>query len=465
MELGLILAIGVPFTQNHECDVDADTLRRSAQQWIYAAQSWLTGPAEKSTRNLRGLQMLCLLAIARHVNGLGVSSSFFSATSLISLARQMGIDRDTRDFSTLSRCQAELITRLWSTIVELSLVSCLESGTPILGLGDLSARLPSNINDSELTDESALDEPSATDDGITDMSIQLVLTKSQSLRTRALGIINDNVAFQTSYEAVVDLADQLRKACAEASAFFSAHTKELGPECMFHRMYVDMYLRKHILLLHRPFMLAARQDPRFYLSRKVCLESCMIIASYINEDSTSCGVINFSRMMAHGSGSLCGALSLDVIVTLGYELNTQLQEEELLQEPTVYDPARELARAGREPIIHRLEHIQEQLTKSIAQGNSSLKKLIIVSAILAQINALESGGNVRAALHYAVKEGIQVCSQSLERYLAQHVPEPFDMDGATGTQADLELDTMVSFFLCIPVVGIKSRSVEMWLAS
>ncbi|KAJ4396320.1 hypothetical protein N0V93_000539 [Gnomoniopsis smithogilvyi] len=284
------------------------------------------------------------------------------------------------------------------------------------------------------------------------------LPKSQGLRIQALNIINNGIGPQTIYESVVELADQLRKACTEASAFFSANARDLGPESVFHRMYIDMYLRKHILMLHRPFMLAAQEDPRFHLSRKVCLESCMIIASYIHEQHNSVGLLDLSRMMIHGSGFLRGALSLDVIVTLGYEVITQLQEEGSLQEPNTYDPARELARSGREPVIRHLENIRGQLAKSIAQGDPSLKRFIMVSALLSKIKALESGGNVRDAHYDSVKNAVQVCSKSLEAYLDQQVPRPGDADAATMSQydgVDLNLDTMSFEALMNPLLLFK----------
>lgn len=460
LKLSLILAIGVPFTNAHQCKVESETLKRSAQQWIYAVQSWLSGPAEKSIQNLDGLQVLCLLAIARHVNGLGLNSSIFSISSIVLIAKQMGLDRDTQNFPSLSRSQAEMMTRLWSTIVELALLSHLESGASLAGLDHLGAKQPGNINDSDLVDESVWETALSTEDGITDMSTHLVLLKSQKLRIQALNIINNEIVSETCYESVVELADQLRKACAEASAFFSAHLEQLGPESTFHRMYVDMYLRKHILLLHRPFMLAAPRDPRFHLSRKTCLESCVIIASYINEKTISGGVLDLFKMMTHGSGLLRGALSLDIIVTLGYEINIQLQEEGHLQEATVYDPARELARVGREPVLRRLENIREQLAKNIVQGDPSLKRFVMTSALLSKIKALESGGNVRNAYYDAVKDAAQVCTRSLETYLAQQTPQLGDMIDA-GTpgpdEAELDLDTMVSFFYCV-ALNVSSMS-------
>lgn len=453
MKLSLILAIGVPFTDDGQCEINVDTLTRSAHQWVYSAQWWLSSPAEKSTQNLHGLQVLCLLAIARHVNGLGISSPFFSTTSLVSMAKEMGLDRDRQDFPELSRTEAELMARLWITVVELALISHTEFGTPLLGLDDLGAIQPGNFNDSAIMYDSVLEKLLETDNGISDMSTQLVLLKSQSLRARALNIINKGIGPQTSYEAVLELDDQLRKACTEVSVFFSAHAKELGPESVFHRMYIDMYLRKHILLLHRPFMLAAREDPRLQLSRKICLESCTIIAAYLNEKSDSGGVVDLSRMMIHGSGVLRGALSLDVIVTLAYELNTQLQEEGSLQEPCAPDPARELARAGREPIIRRLEHIREQLAKSITSGDPSLKRFILLTALLSKIKTLESGGNVRDVFPGAVRNAVQFCTKSLEAYLAQHAPQSGDVNDVTmlwSDQAEVDLDTMVSWFFILP---------------
>lgn len=457
MELSLILAIGVPFTNDDQCQINIDTLKKSAHRWIYSAQSWLSSPAEKSIQNLHGLQVFCLLAIARHVNGFGINSPFFSAVSLISMAKQMGLDRDRRDYPRLSRIHAELMARLWSTVVELTLISSLESGTSLISLDDFSANQPGNLNDSDIMDESELERVLGTDNGITDMSTQLVLLKSQRLRAEALDIINQGIGPQTSYEAVVELGDQLRKACTEALVFFSAHAKDLGSESAFHRMYIDMYLRKHILLLHRPFMLAAQEDPRFHLSRKICLESCMIIAAYLNKKSDSVGIVDLSRMMMHSSGSLRGALSLDVIVTLAYELITQLQEEGNVTKLIAHDPARELAHAGREPVIRRLEHIREQLAEGITSGNPSLKRFILLSAILTKIKTLEAGGHVRDACLDAVRNAIQFCTKSLEAYLARHAPQSGDVDDATTQWSDqAEVDTMVrhDFITCFHVFSL-----------
>ncbi|ROV98640.1 hypothetical protein VSDG_04347 [Cytospora chrysosperma] len=453
VQMALVLAIGVIFNCPKEANRDYDSLRRQAQQWIYAAQWWLAGPTEKTTQNLPALQSFCLLILARQVNGLGTSPSL-SPASLLSMAMQMGLHRNSEMFPSLSHLQVECRARLWATVVELYLPSLLHNSMPTLvDLNTVDARAPSNINDSELTDGPITKAPPAPGDRTTDMSIQLLLLKTQNLRLRAIQVLGD-VRLQTSYEAVVDLANQLRSACTEVAAFFQYRASHLDPETAFHWKYMDMYLRRHILLLHRPFMLQARKDPRFYLSRRMCLESSMIMASYADGlNLPFAEPDDFSRLMVHGSGHFRGGLSLDVIVTLAFELITQLQEDgpgRARGQPS-YDPARELARAAREPIICRLEHIRGQLFQAIALGNPSLKRSGIISVLLAHIKALEAGENAKAALYDAIKECMEKCLGLLRGYLDAHtsrVQEPVDkmpglLDGSEFDFEKLDLDALM----------------------
>lgn len=68
MKLVLMLAIGTAFYPDRG---EFERIRRLAQTWIYAAQWWLAGPSENSTLNLDGLQVFCLLLLARQTNSLG----------------------------------------------------------------------------------------------------------------------------------------------------------------------------------------------------------------------------------------------------------------------------------------------------------------------------------------------------------------------------------------------------------
>lgn len=456
LKLSLVMAIGAAFLPD-SFDFSRSRLRSLIQQWIYAAQWFLTGPNAKSTQNLDGLQVFCLLILVRQTSSLG-SSTTLSTASLLSMAMSMGLHRDSRIFSTLSRPEVEMRDRLWTTVVELALQAALESGAPLLpAFSEIDARPPSNLNDINL--DSGRESPSRTpllDGQLTDMSIPILLSKTLLLRIEAVRLLHD-FRSEKSYETTVKLASELRLACRNAADFFHSHSSrqakgEEPPTTMdFQRKYLDMYLRKHILLLHRPFMLKAQKDPRFYLSRKICLESCIVIASYADDLKLPSGKMDdFSSMMVHGSGLLRGALSRDIITTLGLELITQLQEDGAPSRPLIStDPMDKLAHANREPVIRRLEHIRDQLLQVIARGNPSLKGYGFLSALLAQIRAVELGENVKTAVYESIRESMKSCSEVLTAYQAAHTPRDPAAEFAGGPPSfseggDFDFEGMVS---------------------
>lgn len=453
----MVLAIGIPFLSSQKAGVDTKTtseLRRQAKQWIYAAQWWLTGPTEKSTQNLDALEIFCLTLIARQVHGLGHSPAL-SPSSLASLAIQMGVNRNPRLFLPgMSHHQVEHMSRLWSTVTELLLASHLESGLPLPELfGEAAVNRPSNMDDSDSSDSPDTESLSRT----TDILVHLLLLKSQKIRIQALSFINSTQTC-VSYEKAMDLASQLRSACTEVTKFFHERKIDLGVNPTFSRKYIDMYLRRHILLLHRPFMLEASKDPRFYLSHKMCVETAMIMASYTDELTLPSKITDdFANLMVHASGHLRGGLTLDVAMTLALELNTSLQGED---ETNGDDPAKALSRSLRRPFLQRLTHIRDQLFQVIELGNPSLKRYLMISAFLAQLEALEGGTNAKVAFFDAVRRDAQACVVSLQKYLDTHTPKLSDTSSKAAASDDTEFDFghVVSFDQQLGSVACQARS-------
>jgi hypothetical protein len=58
------MAIGSCFYQ----EADSASLRVATKQWVHRAQAWVSGPLDKKRLNLSGLQIQCLLLLARHAN-------------------------------------------------------------------------------------------------------------------------------------------------------------------------------------------------------------------------------------------------------------------------------------------------------------------------------------------------------------------------------------------------------------
>lgn len=88
VKLLLVMAIGASLHQNR----DGSTRSFSeVLRWVYAAQSWLSVPFEKSRLNLTGLQIYCLILVVRQYVHLGTELVWIAAGSLIRTAMQMGL--------------------------------------------------------------------------------------------------------------------------------------------------------------------------------------------------------------------------------------------------------------------------------------------------------------------------------------------------------------------------------------
>ncbi|KAJ0426693.1 fungal-specific transcription factor domain-containing protein [Aspergillus carlsbadensis] len=411
-KLLLILAIGTVFRSGDK-SFTREEYHRLAQNWIYAAQWWLAGPSEKSTRNLDGLQVSCLLLISRKACGFG-ASPWLSAGSLMKMAVATGLHRDPANFSSLSPFQAEIRRRLWATVLELELQESLDLGLPCLVPPSWDTKAPSSIDDHTLAANPAT-APDAEGVGRgTHASIQLLLHDSVRLRMQVLEVIHD--CKDQSYEQALNLGSKLRAVCRRTSAAFGSMCDSTSPgveTSEFQAKFIDIQLHRYILALYTPFMVQAREDPQYYFSRKACLESAAIIAAYANAlNLPSDAPGDICRLFITGKGSFKGPLSLDVISPLGLELVTQLEEQSFTGPDG--DPLDKLAGASRDHLIHTLEHILSQLFQIIAMGTPSTKRAGLTAAVLGQIRAMKAGQDVKATVYETVAQSFKDSFSALQ---------------------------------------------------
>ena len=444
MKLMVIFAIGTTFYP-HRGAIAEHPYRSLAQKWIYGAQWWLTGPSEKSACSMDGLQLFCLLLISRQACGLG-ASPWLSTGSLLNMAMTMGLHRDPATFPSLSVFQSEMRVRLWTTILELVVQSSLDSGTPILLPQGFEIRRPMNIDDEDITPASVTAPIPKPNNQPTESSIQILLSQSVKLRVEAVELINS--CHTQSYNKVLDIGSELREICRNVASFFQSYTLRRSSDgsqvSNFHRTFLDMQIRRYILFLHTPFMIQGRKKPEFYYSRKVCLESAMVIASYAdNLNLPNYQLDDISRLIMVGKGAFKGPLSLDILSVIGLEIITQLEEEAPTQPSTNTVPDRqdELARNNRKPLIAKLEHLLEQLRQIIATGCPSLKRYAILSAILGQIRAFESGKCVKQAIYDTLINGGKEYHKLLEESTRQDKQESDDtLANGASASAQIQLD-------------------------
>ncbi|PWY94079.1 C6 zinc finger domain protein [Aspergillus sclerotioniger CBS 115572] len=436
MKLALVLSIGTTFrSEQGKAGTDYDT--RLTQTWIYAAQWWLTGPTEKSTFNLDGLQIFCLLLLARQMGPPGPSPWLSAGT--LQIATAMGLHRDSAHFPSLSPFQTEMRTRLWATVFELVLQSSLESASP-LSMPFSDTKPPSNLNDADINPDLKQPPISKPNTSQTDTSLQLLLHQSFSLRAEAIQLIHS--PNRIPYQQAIDLSTKLRTTCHTITAFFQSFTttnttpspNSLPYPTPFHHKHLLTTLHRYILHLHFPFARESLTTPQYHFSRKLCLESALTIASYNPSTDPSAQLDDFSRLVLTARGSLRGPLNLDIISALALELTTQLEESPPPPSPDpIQTPLATLTTTARIPILQTLQHLQVQSAHVFqALKTPSLKRYIIVSALVSQIKAMEAGNrNTQTVVYDTVRECLGVCQGALREMLSSS-PSSFPASSSAG---------------------------------
>ncbi|RYP45573.1 hypothetical protein DL768_008122 [Monosporascus sp. mg162] len=269
LEIQLCLAIGACFFD------DKFTLRTSALQWIHEAKMW-SARSEQSRLSICGLQILCLLQVARQcTDALHEDLTWISAGSLYQTAICMGLQVDPSKLPKMSLFDTEIRRRLWATIVELLLQSSLDSGGPLLLTSeDFSCKPPTNLNDSQLVSDRTIDHVPQATDTFTDTSLQITLRQSLLVRLQISKQAN-NANSQSTYEEVLRLHSEL------AATYRDLKTRlcSFGPRVSaFQRLLCDTVLQQYFLVLHLPHMHLAMAKPILHFSRAVCVETALSIS-------------------------------------------------------------------------------------------------------------------------------------------------------------------------------------------
>ncbi|KAI0148645.1 hypothetical protein GGR57DRAFT_475064 [Xylariaceae sp. FL1272] len=421
MKLTMVIAIGAVFFSDHVLSME---IKKAAHNWVYAVQWWLVGPTERDAMSIGGVQVFCLSILARQTFAIGGTASIITE-SLLKLSFTIGLHLDPRFLPAMTPLESELRRRLWTTVLELTTITSFNSTLPLLvSLDHSRIRLPSNIADSQLSnDRNKIENWEKSNYKQLDCSLQLLLAKSLRLRMKLVRELND-MSCESSYQKVLDATETLKSHCREIALFFQPsqagnQLNSMSPS--FHSKFLDSYFRRLILFLHRPFSNRATKDARFFLSRKICLECSLTIASHITVDNPDLSLPSdddYLHCCMAGSGMFKGPLGLDVICAVSLELVTQLEEEgasDIAQaDSRRADPLTNLSRAGREPLINYLERSRDQWKQLIALGRPSVKQYSFISCMLSHMKSMESGGDQKSAMIETIKTSLRECTRLMQ---------------------------------------------------
>lgn len=431
LKIHLVMAIASSLQDPGTTSID---LRHLVHQWVYVAQTWLSGPLEKDRLDVTGLQIHCLTMLARQVLSIGGDLMWMSMGSLVHRAMQMGLHRDPKHLPRMSVLQAEIRRRLWATILEMVVQSSLDSGMPPrIALDEFDTEEPSNINDNEV-DESAVALRSHPKGVYTTSSIQLLLLKSLPTRLRVVQLLN-GLRSELSYLDVLTLSSEVVDACRLCSDFVKEHRESgLTP---FQRNLLDYLIRRFLFPLHLPFASEARINPLFYYSRKIGLDTAMAVVSPEPDEA-------FSNLMAVG-GSLFKEGIRNASTTVSLELLGQTESQRL-------DGSLRYNSHYRELLKKAMNDITALSLERVRRGETNVKGHMFLRMIMAQVEATEAGVSCEAKIAQSARDSLELCHDLIRQQVEQEslvFTGEADLGSGNfeGGQDNYDLDLDLDFFL------------------
>lgn len=280
--------------------------------------------------------------------------------------------------------------------------------------------------------------------------IQMALAESAPLRLEIVRSLN-GLKCEPTFEHAVILVGKIR---TEARRMQDLLNKGDSGMFEFHRIFLDIFFHRYIIMLYQGFMIQARDDPKYHLPRTACVESALAIASHVSEarDGVALEECEDLFQLAYvGRGSFKGPLALHVILILGLEVSLQLEEREQFQRGDRLDETRE---ASRRLIISRLDDICARLEEGIAFGSVNLKAYNFLAALLAQIRAVEMQSPTKPEVYKALRTALGKC----ENFLRQHTDATGGALSMPGASAQTHASSMEFTMVSVTLESAQIRS-------
>ncbi|KAK2783882.1 hypothetical protein FQN52_009401 [Onygenales sp. PD_12] len=439
IQLKLVLAIGATI---HD---EKFSMRSSAIHWVYEAQAWLSDPDFKSRLSLQTLQTSILHLLARQTSGIGEGMIWVAVGGLLRIAIHMGLHRDTGCMNNASTFIIEMRRRLWNTILEIYLQSCIDQGGPaLISLDAFDTRPPRNFDDEQLLSEEPVPKP---DDAFSQTSIAIALCKIFPLRLAITMFLND-LGSQGTYDETLRLDAELKAAykvlCQTLNGYPSSN--RAWTPSQFQLGFVDLIFHRYLSALHIPFSRPPYDEAAAYtFSRNAVAESSLKIlriaypASSLNiaDPSTDNGPTSendLGRLTYRGSGFI-RAVCIQAGLMIAAELKRQLREQSL-------GPV-----ALRPDLLAALDGVKEWTLQCVREGKTNIKGYLIISALVVQIDGLSRrlpADQITDLVMKASKDVVKTCLPILEEMAAQSQETGGPMGSVTPPEAMEDWDFMMS---------------------
>jgi hypothetical protein len=415
----LVMAIGTCFYREDENP--ESSLHGASSQWIYAAQSWLNTPVAKNRLNIGSIQIQCLLMLALQTNtAVGSDLPWLTTGSLIHSAMTIGLHRDPKYFPSMSILQGEIRRRLWATILEITIQASLDGGMPpLISCDDFDSAPPSNIDDDQIGETTTNPPVPHSVTTFSQTSTQCALMRSLPLRLKVTKSLND-LHPDLTYEDTLRDGTKLANACRSNSILFQSFLAEKSAgrkqPTAFEAKLLDLLTRRFLLAIHTPFAHKARENVVYYYSRKICLESSLVLLSYTvpsPPDEAQVQLDDYMHLQIYSRGFF-RSVFLHATCTVVAELITELEEASaLFASPSSYTPLYKATRASVELALRRVK-----------AGETSVKAYVCLTYGLAHADAILAGTSVDKLTADTSMKALVTCYEILKNRASKIATPP-----------------------------------------
>lgn len=218
---------------------------------------------------------------------------------IVRLAMRMGYHRDSKAFPNITPFQGEMRRRVWSFVRQSDILFSCQVGLPsMVRMADSDTELPRNLYDDDFDENCKELPPSRPPSEPTPLSY--LITKSRLANVLGQAIEQTSSLQNTSYDKIMEMDAELRRAqemipdhlhirpiedspLDPLVLIMSRFSVSLKPFAIFRRIdcfqVMSVYHRAQCML-HRKYLLRARENPRFTHSRKTCIESALELLQY-----------------------------------------------------------------------------------------------------------------------------------------------------------------------------------------
>ncbi|KAJ1716232.1 hypothetical protein NYO67_1543 [Aspergillus flavus] len=194
---------------------------------------------------------------------------------------------------------------------------------------------------------------------------------------------------EPSYEAVLRETNRLIRIIA-------ANETTLHPLTAVHRNLINHLTRRFLPALHRPFATKALQDPRYYYSRKVCLDNALLFTPQPDR--------NFLRMLLV-SFTLFRHIMHHAAIVLYIEIVGQIKEDQ------AEEKLLRIRQDARAKLLGTIKQVLGITVERLRWGETNVKSHVFLHMAIAQIEAMEQGMDVAA---HALKAATTAAREALE---------------------------------------------------